>query len=771
MIERINVIRNVGQFLSTTSGNGFPLSRLTLIYAENGRGKTTLAAIVRSLGRNAPEIIAERARFGATHRPHVVMQKDGTTVSFNDNSWDQVVPNIVVFDDEFVSQNVYSGLLVEAGQRQNLHGLILGSQGVTLANLLQQLVEKIEEHNAALRQRREAIPEKIRRGLSVEEFCALPEQKDIGQLIQEVERKLAASRERTRIATAPLFESLALPNINVDEINAILAKDIPSLDREAISQVQRHLAHVGTGGEAWVSEGMKCLTNNDLEACPFCGQELSQAPIIEYYRIYFSRAYADLKEQVTAVIQSLETSHGGNQIASFERMVRVAVERQTLWSQFVDVSAISIDTETIARDWETARQLLRKTLTDKLASPLDPIVLNSETLAAISTYEKHDRLVADVNERINTANAKIVELRQNATSNDAGRLSSEANRLNAIKDRHTPEISALCEDYLNEASAKKQTEQERNNVRDALKAYSEDVFPKYQRTVNAYLEKFNVGFHLDRLSPTQVRNGSTCTYNIVVNNTPVPVTTGEPGQPSFRTVLSAGDRNALALAFFLSSIDEDPGREDKIIVIDDPVSSLDDHRGVRTIQEIRHLSDNVQQVIVLSHTKGFLAGISERADSSTTSALRIKRDGSGSALAEWAVEQDAYTEHDRDHERLRNYIHGETDASRDVAAAIRFVLERYFRVAYPDQFPPGLTLGPFVDKCRRKVGTSDEILSPEDTRELDDLKEYANRFHHDTNPAWRSAQVNDAELVGYVRRVLHFTRRPVGIGGAISTGS
>jgi wobble nucleotide-excising tRNase len=48
-LERIQLLRNVGQFDSVDAGARLPLSKLTLFYAENGRGKTTLAAILRSL--------------------------------------------------------------------------------------------------------------------------------------------------------------------------------------------------------------------------------------------------------------------------------------------------------------------------------------------------------------------------------------------------------------------------------------------------------------------------------------------------------------------------------------------------------------------------------------------------------------------------------------------------------------------------------------------------------------------------------------------------
>jgi wobble nucleotide-excising tRNase len=146
-----------------------------------------------------------------------------------------------------------------------------------------------------------------------------------------------------------------------------------------------------------------------------------------------------------------------------------------------------------------------------------------------------------------------------------------------------------------------------------LNKYRTNAFPGFQTSLNNYLQRFNAGFRLDQVTATDTRGGPTCTYNVVINNKSVPVAGGDPvaGQPSFRNTLSAGDRNTLALAFFFASLDADPDSATKIVVIDDPVSSLDDHRTLTTVQEIRRLAQRAAQVIVLSHSKSFLCRIWE----------------------------------------------------------------------------------------------------------------------------------------------------------------
>jgi wobble nucleotide-excising tRNase len=62
MLEHILLLRNIGQFDSVAAGGQIRLTKLTLVYAENGRGKTTLAAVLRSLSNGDPVPIIERQR-------------------------------------------------------------------------------------------------------------------------------------------------------------------------------------------------------------------------------------------------------------------------------------------------------------------------------------------------------------------------------------------------------------------------------------------------------------------------------------------------------------------------------------------------------------------------------------------------------------------------------------------------------------------------------------------------------------------------------------
>lgn len=764
MINSIQLLRNIGLFDSVAAAANIALARLTLVYAENGRGKTTLAAILRSLATGNPMPITERRRLAAQHPPHVVLNCDGgpPAAMFLNNGWNRTLPNLAVFDDVFVDQNVYSGLAVEPGHRQNLHELILGAQAVALNQQLQQLIRRIEEHNAALRERSAAIPA-ARGGLSADDFCALPVHPDVNAAIEATERNLAAARERDPVRTTPLFDVLSLPSFDTGAIDRILGEDLPAFDTTAAAHVQGHVAGLGPGGETWIGEGMRRIAPPGAGItrvnCPFCAQDLAGSPVIRYYRAYFSTAYAELKRRVSETLAGINRGHGNDLPAAFERAVRVAVERRQFWSRFCDVPEIAIDTAVIVRDWRSAREAVVAALTAKQAAPLERMALGQEVRDAVAAYEAHRQRITELSVAVQRANAAIHVIKEQAAVGNPAVIEADLSRLEAVKARHSAAVAALCDNYLNEKAAKTATEQQRDQARIQLDQQRAAVFAGYETAVNLYLQRFNAGFRLDGVTYAQTRGGPTCTYNVVINNTAVAVGTAPtPGQPSFRNTLSSGDRNTLALAFFFASLDQDPVFSNKIVAIDDPLSSLDDHRSLTTVQEIRRLTERAGQVVVLSHNKPFLCRIWEGTDQTMRAALQVVRHGAGSTLQLWNVDQDCITEHDRRHALLRNYLAGVVPNNREVVRAIRPLLEAFLRVACPEHFPPGTLLGPFRHLCSLRAGTPQQILDAQALQELGDLTEYANRFHHDTNPAWETETINNGELEGFVRRALSFAK-------------
>ena len=764
MIRSIRLLQNIGQFDSVNAGAEINLRRLVLIYAENGRGKTTLAAVFRSLATGDPLPITERQRLGVQHSPHVVLDCDGgppPLAMFQNGAWNRCLSEIAVFDDVFIDENVHSGLVVNAQNRQNLHELVLGARGVTLSKQLQDLVSRIEQHIQNLREKSRAIPQTDLQGLSVERFCALSEIRGVDAEIEATNLALAAANDQDAVRNAPLFERIGLPSFDIETINDILGRDLPDLDAAAEARVRAHVEAIGADGEQWIANGVqRVAANPDSRLCPFCAQDLTGSSLLAHFRAYFNEGYADLKRTVTESLEMVRRQHAGDVPAAFERAVRVAGERRQFWSRFCKVPDISIDTAAIMRDWNAARQCVLAALTSKQSALLERLVLAEEARNAIATYDAKRQRIVQISDELTAANQAIQAVQEQAATADPNMIATDLAQLQAAKARHTPAIALLCNEYLAEKEAKARTEEQRTAARAALDQYRTDIFPTSQAAINVYLRRFNAGFRLDSVTSTITRGGAACTYNVVINETAVAVSGGaaRQGEPSFRSTLSSGDRNALALAFFFASLHQDPEVGNKVIVIDDPISSLDDHRALTTVQEIRRLAERAGQLIVLSHDKRFLCRVWTGADSGMRVPMEIARGNAGSTLRAWNVTDDSITEHDRRDSQLRDYVANGAGNPRDVARSIRPHLEAFLRVVRPEYFRPGTLLGPFLNLCHQRLHQPDEILDRPATDELAQLVEYANQFHHDTNPAWETTEINDAELRNYVERTLAFAR-------------
>ncbi|MEJ6783702.1 AAA family ATPase [Aminobacter sp. Piv2-1] len=762
MIEHFQLLRNVGQFDNLSPPAPTALTPFTLIYAENARGKTTLAAVLRSLATNNPQLVLDRHRLGAQHPPQIVVRHAGGAAVFQNGAWSHPLPDVAIFDDAFVSANVCSGIELQTAHRQNLHELILGAQGVALSSALQGHVSRIEEHNAALRQLAEAIPAGALGPYKIDAFCDLEQDAEIDRKIQEAERRLAAARSADAIRQRPGFQAIRVPDFDIDGIDGVLRRTLDDLEAAAADRVRNHIGKLGRGGENWVSEGMALIApasaGNDGEVCPFCAQGLAGSDLIAHYRAYFSQGYEDLKTTIRQTGIGVRDAHGGDIPPSFERDVRTAAQAHEFWKDFAELPAIDLDTAAVARQWNAAREAVLEQLRAKATSPLEAMTLTQETRQSIQDYRARVAEVAALSERLVGANARLELVKEQAAADDLSALRTDLAKLDAQKARFEPEVSPHCVNYLTEKAAKTATEALRTQARASLDQYRQQIFPAFEAAINDYLRRFGASFRLGEVQSVNNRSGSSASYVVVINQQNVDLT-AEAG-PSFRNTLSAGDRNTLALAFFFASLEQDPRLANKVVVIDDPMTSLDDHRTLRTREEIMALAARVSQVIVLSHSKPFLCSLWEQADRNASVALRINRAAVGSEITVWDVRSDGISEHDKRHELVRGYLRVANPAQeREVAQALRPILESFTRVAYPEQFPPGTLLGPFIGICDQRVGGPNEILSAADIAELRLLLNYANRFHHDTNPAWQTAAINDAELSDFAQRTLVFASR------------
>lgn len=758
VIEQFKYINNLGRFETFTGRPETALQPFTLVYSENGRGKTTLCALLRSLSTSDPGPLHARKRVSAKAGPHAVVTVSGLDRAFDGAAWGGPGPTVLVFDDHFTAANVCSGLEVAAGHRQSLHELVVGEEGVRLQRRVEALTQEIADHQRVLREKAGEIPPETRGAYALDDFCALTEIPNIDEELREARLSTSVLRDQERVRSTGEFTPIALPTLPAQEVRDVLSTVLTDLDAEALAAVSAHFEHLGERGERWVADGVR-LANG--ETCPYCGQGTGGVDLVVYYRRYFSEAYTAHKRKITEARTLVEESFGGDRLAQFQRRVEQVRERALFWSHYVEgIPAFDADLEQQATAWSDARDELLRALDAKARAPLDGVVLSAIAEAAVLRYEKVARAMLALSTALLGKNHDIVSAKEHAAHGNLATAEAQQLLLEATKRRYEADVAERCEAYREALLAKETAESEKEAARAALDGHRTTTFGKYQATINKYLDRFNADFRLEALSPSDSRGIPSSTYAIGVNEGRVPLAPRKV-EPSFGTALSAGDRNTLALALFFAMLSERGTLGDVVVVIDDPASSLDAGRRSATAQEIRKLQGKARQVIVLSHARSFLCQLWERADRSATATLQIRdlaRDSS--TLEPWDADAAAVTEYDRLYGLISEYADGGQGDPQQVATSLRMVLEGYCRVAFIEHFPAGSLLGELTNRARAAEECGTPILPRERFEELDDLREYANQFHHNTSKTWQEnlASVNERALKGYAGRVVRFVK-------------
>lgn len=759
MLRRFQLIRNVGRFDSFTGDDSCDLGPLSVVYADNARGKTTLCGILRSLRDGDPEPIMERSRVGADRAPHVVVTRaDGSDHVFEDGAWDEAFPGLWIFDDTFVDDNVYSGLAVEAGHRQGLHQVIIGRQGVQLAREVADLTDRISDVRKEIKEAESQFPRELLAGRSVSDFCALPEIDELEDKLDTAAKRVKALGQADEIERKPTFDVQELPSSHIGDIEVLLERSLQDIAKEAFDEVERHIATLDSDSEEWVAEGVRLA--QDREDCPFCGQALDEARLLDHYRAYFSEEYATHVAQLRAQLADVRERFSGNRLAAFERAWSEKRDLHRFWSQFVELPPITLDSADVARRWEALRENLVRLIRSKISNPLESLELDEEATTTAEAYAEVSSRVKTETEVWAEANDAIAEVKASTTEADLGALNADLARLQATKARHQGDGEDLCEQWSELNERKSELEEEKDLARQALDEHREAVFPQYEESINEVLARFGAAFRLEGVVATNPGGQPSTQYHLSISGTRVPVD-GETGEPQFKNTLSGGDRSTLAFAFFLAALKNEPELDEHVVVIDDPLSSLDAFRSLVTENEIARLMDESHQLVVLSHNKSLLCGLWQKRSATEGAALEVRRSGgSASVLETWDVNSASITDYDRRHERLRQYVRegGSIEDGRRVAADLRPLLEGFLRVASPAHFKPEVLLGQFVAKARTAIENGDEsILTASELRELDELREYANQFHHDNaNVAQALADLNESQLDNFAGRVLTF---------------
>ncbi|MEW7850084.1 AAA family ATPase [Massilia aurea] len=755
MLERIQRVQGIG-LLHDVNAKPHQLQKATLIYADNGRGKSTLAAILRSASTGLPEPIEERRTVDGTLPPSVLLDfSNGVKAEYATKKWTKACPEVLIFDGGFIEENVCSGGAVGPGHRKNLLQFALGAAAVDARKKEEHATAETVKATEACRQVTAQLAG-YHGSLALSAFEKLVLPADADAQIAALQKRLAVATGAAEVLKRPIPREIELPRFDSNALFGILQTTLEDIQNDAELLVRNHIASVPILGiEGWISSGQ---IFDDGRNCPYCAQNTTGLGLLHAYKTHFNTAYSSLKSKVAQLNRGLEVRLGPQIIATFiDRLDTVVAQRET-WVQDIDLVLPEFDKAT-AEDLLTAlNHLLTKLIQAKEVDPTSKVGEAGDIFQTEQLWAALVCLMESTNEQIRRCGSAIELFKKGLAQEQPASVQVKINTLIAAKRRAEPVVVAL----LTSLKASKVTEATcqaaKKKAREELDAIMSTTLGVYEKSINVLLQKFGATFRIEKMD-ANFRGGAPRTdYGIKMRGKSVVL---DGGVPRFATALSDGDKRTLAFAFFVASSAADPKIQSRIIVIDDPMCSLDANRKHHTKTVLRSLHAKADQLILLAHDPFFIRDLRDELLSkdgqSQVQILQLCHAENGyTKISKFDVSQACESKYYRNHRMLKEFCSGTRQEERNVAMALRPFLEGYIHRRFPLLVPEEVMFGSAIGIIKAAQSPSPLAFAHALVDELSELNAYASQFHHDTNQGNADGvPVIAEELRAHCERALH----------------
>lgn len=752
MLERIHHVKGIG-LLHDADGRAHGLQKASFVYADNGRGKSTLASLFRSCSTNNPALLLDRRTIDGNQNPEAILQfSNGQRSIFQNGIWDVARPELLVFDANFVEQNVYAGGQVTADQRRNLLQFALGENAVVAQQEYDQADNAAQTTNNAVRETTTQLSG-IHQGLTLAQFQRIAEAPEADEQIATLNGRIVEARNIELIQAKALPQKLIIPDLNVEPIFSILGASLQNIDLASEQKVKEHLNnHNKYRLEKWISDG---YSYGEEERCLFCNQSLEGVDLIQAYRSYFNQNYNQLKSNVLQLSEMINEACSNEIIGRLKARFETASAVIDGWQEHLDVSPPVFDERSAKDALSNIKTLLDELKNRKEVNILDEIGTDQDKALIAAEWQSVVDVTAVCNEAIENSLEQIVSYKDSLTALNIPDMQQQIRDWELAKTRHRENVVALLVQLEEQKESDATAKREKQSKKDTLNQIMQVTLESYKDRINELLRTFGAQFLIPNID-FHYRGGLRSDYVLQMRGENIAL---NGGVPDFKTSLSEGDKRTLAFAFFIASAESDPELTNRIIVIDDPMCSLDLNRKQQTRTVLKRLHDNCMQLIVLAHDVHFLRNLRDdvlRTESpNNVKCLKLKAVANRySDFDGINLDQECESAYFKCHRVLDEYMAGNAQSSMEVARSIRPMLEGYLHRRFPGMINGGLLFGQIIDQISNAQPPSALVYAQNITAELNEINRYAGQFHHDTNPGADQVQIVDGELLNFAERAI-----------------
>lgn len=576
MLTSIKKLKGFGVFGNYLGANDLTnFARLNVVYGENGSGKTTLSRFFAVLGKGE-------------HPDHPELEYAISTDTGPMTNGKAMPRKVRVFNAEYVEENLgkFDGPVRPI--------LIVGKENRALA-----------EEVAAERSLHQKRSERILAAQDAHSALISNKAKVFSLIAKTIGEATSGStlRQYRKPDAESAFELMSAPNLLSDEdlevaratvhqeqLDAVAGTTLPAIDVDLASRIKALLARTAQSGAiatlssapeiaAWLEEGLALHRHGASETCAFCNQPMPLGRLDELAR-HFGVEDQRLKRDIETMLAEIEAFSQGLQAVG--RPAPTALYSELRDAYAAVTSAFDDSRAGLLAQLSESTLALRAKLLERSRS------IETEIVIELGILMQATRQLQELLDRHNEKTRGFEERKKEA------RASVESHYLSTVWEQ----IHDL----------QKQIEEQASLVRGLIDGSAGETDKRSIVELKASIEAKQAKVSSAHVGGAELTE-KLCAF---LGRSDLELQSGADGyrvlrrgQPARR--LSEGEKTAIAFLHFIVRLgDQDFTLSDGVVVIDDPVSSLDSSAMYQAFGFLKNAVKDAKQVFLLTHNFEFL---------------------------------------------------------------------------------------------------------------------------------------------------------------------
>lgn len=598
-----------------SDGNEAIFGTLNIFFGENWSWKSTICEVFKSICWHNDEQLewSPYVSCEIMHEEEIINTNPGTWESFKSytqeakkytlesNSWNETIDpsSMLFFDVDYIHKNIHTHW--DRSNTQWSHSQNAWKLIIELDENANSLREAINNASELIKTFENSHKELLKYEPTAEDISLYDAYKDLSdeektqKHLEIVAKTKEYADKKTHLTdlksnannisqipfdntTFSVFKIPTLEEINELFIRKLPAKSIQNVSEDIKSHFEKHKVFLSK------DDNYKKIINQDDTHCPLCSQSLdSVKDVVNYYLEVFDTTYENEKnkhkydigvwieyfKQVETIWKDLSVVLSA-MFDGFENLLK------KYWIEWIynlekkneiigEINAINIPSELgqIIEKMNTIWSYQEKTNLDEINSLWTPI--NSFIVQASKVLDTIKKYQQESNTNIEAFKNRYSDIQQ--IDNELAQIDVELKKLNQENDFFLKNIIKVIFDLKNIQWEYALLKKDKKDKDDALTKYLEEKIPEsVTNNMITILDKFNLSFVLEHVRPSARAGNYTFWFKVKDKN---------GNYRDLKKWLSEGERQIISLAFFFSVLENITDKDKKILVLDDPITSLD----------------------------------------------------------------------------------------------------------------------------------------------------------------------------------------------------